>query len=55
MRTVIIVSLFVLSSVLSAHAQAQCSYPFVDVYEDSGTYTGQCQNGEAHGGGVVRA
>ena len=42
-----------LSSALSAHAQTQCSYPFVDVYEDSGTYTGQCQNGEAHGVGTV--
>ena len=53
MRTVIIVSLLFLSSVLSAHAQTQCSYRFVGVYEDSGTYTGQCQNGEAHGVGKV--
>ncbi|MFB3114751.1 MAG: hypothetical protein ACE1ZW_02085, partial [Nitrospirales bacterium] len=53
MRTVIIVSLLFLSSVLSAHAQTQCSYRFVGVYEDSGTYTGQCQNGEAYGVGTV--
>ncbi len=53
MRTVIIVSLLFLSSVLSAHAQTQCSYTFVDVYEKSGTYTGQCQNGKAHGMGMV--
>ena len=53
MHLIIFVSLFVLSSVLSAHAQTPCSYPFVDVDGDSGPYTGQCQNGEAHGVGTV--
>jgi len=53
MRTLIIGSLFFLSSVLPGNAQTQCSYLFVDVYEDPGTYTGQCQNGRAHGVGTV--
>ena len=53
MHLIIFVSLFVLSSVFPAHAQTQCSYTFVDVEGDSGPYTGQCQNGEAHGVGTV--